>query len=615
MINGWNADALNGTRLGTCLLESPLGIGGMGAVYLARQERPHRRVAVKVLRPQLATDPEAWRTFLERFRREADATAALDHANIVPIYEFGEQDDIAYLVMPYLADGSLAALLDRDGAQPLARVVQYVEQAAAALDYAHEHGIIHRDVKPSNLLLHPDGRLLLADFGIARLLDRSEDDSTPEFASDDAALTQTGSAMGTPEYMSPEQVRGERVGPAADVYALGIVTYVMLMGRSPFAGGDVTTVLTRQLVSPPQPLRIEHPEISPKVEEAIFYAMAKEPDDRPATAGDFARTLRAASRGRTLGAMLGWSRPEQAVARHPRPLEQSQATALVSKRRDTGTTPLSPAARARMQQGMATDRALQVGAPAAAAASIGAQSGGADDGYAGYPGYPPTDATLASHPMMPPPLADGSGLGASGSGYGRGLTGAPTPEWPAPGGLKAQRQRGVSPWLWLALVSAVVIVLVGSFGLASILARGGLFPGGLGINGIPGAQATQTLVPTPTVTPAPTATFGPTNWLSVSTTDITLGCKGRNHRSITLSNDGPQSVQWTLQVDDSNGTSNTGITVSPKDGQLESGHSVTITVTNSSLIFSHQGTLTFMPDDSDAGQPPVVSYSTTPCGA
>jgi serine/threonine protein kinase len=605
VINGWNADTLNGMRLGSCLLESPLGIGGMGAVYLARQERPHRRVAVKVLRPQLATDPDAWRTFLERFRREADATAALDHANIVPIYEFGEQDNIAYLVMPYLADGSLAGLLEREGAQPLSRVLQYVEQAAAALDYAHEHGIVHRDVKPSNLLLHPDGRLLLADFGIARLLDRSEDDGMPEFASENATLTQTGSAMGTPEYMSPEQVRGEHVGPAADIYALGIVAYVMLMGRSPFAGGDVTAVMTRQLVSPPQPLRIEHPEISPKVEEAIFYAMAKDPADRPATAGDFARALRAASRGRTLGAMLGWTRPEQLAAKPSRLLQQSQATALVSNRRITGTVPLPFAARARMQQGMSIDDALQAESPPAVASSTSMHGGATGPGYTAYT---PTDATLAGRLLT---QSRGS-MGASGGNW-RGGTSPSAPEWPAPGGLKAQRQRGVSPWLWIALVSAVVVVLVGSFAVASMLAQGGLFPG-MGTGGLPGAQATHTLAPTPTITPSPTATPGPTNWLTVSTTSVSLGCKNKSRRTITLKNLGPQSVTWSAQVQDNTGSFTTGINISPKNGQLDSDHSVTISITNSSVFASHQGTISFVPGDDNAGKSPTISYSTTACG-
>src|SRR5215469_15690397 len=167
---GWNPDSLGGTRLGSCLLEDPLSLGQMGAVFLARQERPHRYVAVKVIHRQLASDPAAWRLFLARFQREADATAALDHANIVPIYEFGETGELAYLVMPYLPDGSLATRLEQHGPLPLPQTVQAIEQVAAALDYAHARGIVHRDVKPSNMLLHPDGRVLLADFGIARPL-------------------------------------------------------------------------------------------------------------------------------------------------------------------------------------------------------------------------------------------------------------------------------------------------------------------------------------------------------------------------------------------------------------------------------------------------------------
>ena len=166
----WNPDALNGTRLGSCTLESPLTISSMGAVFLARQERPHRYVAVKVIHRHRASDSEDWQLFLTRFQREADATATLDHAHIMPIYEFGETGDLAYLVMPYLPDGSLASQLERQGPLPLPQTVQYVEQLASALDYAHARGIIHRDVKPSNMLLHPDGRVLLADFGIARPL-------------------------------------------------------------------------------------------------------------------------------------------------------------------------------------------------------------------------------------------------------------------------------------------------------------------------------------------------------------------------------------------------------------------------------------------------------------
>ena len=156
---GWeqSASALIGTRLGSCVLKQPVGSGGMSTVYLAEQERPRRQVAVKVLHPSLVADHRTWATFLERFRREADATAALDHANIVPIYEFGEHEQIAYLVMPYLADGSLDALLAREGPLTLDHALAYLAQTASALDYAYAHGIIHRDVEPfPNLLLHGD---------------------------------------------------------------------------------------------------------------------------------------------------------------------------------------------------------------------------------------------------------------------------------------------------------------------------------------------------------------------------------------------------------------------------------------------------------------------------
>ncbi|MGH2514825.1 MAG: serine/threonine-protein kinase, partial [Ktedonobacterales bacterium] len=362
MASSANPDALVGMRLGFCVLEKPLGIGGMGAVYLARQERPHRPVAVKVLRPQLAIDREAWRVFLARFRLEADATAALDHANIVPIYEFGEVDELAYLVMPYLADGSLAALLARQWMLPIPVAIRYAEQVAAALDYAHQHGIVHRDVKPSNLLLHPDGRLLLADFGIARLMDRSDADAggasylPPLAGAGEGALTQTGSAMGTPEYMSPEQVRGEAVGAAADIYALGIVTYVMLAGRSPFAGGDVHSVLTRQLADPPLPLRTMRGEVTTRMEETIFWALAKDPADRPATAGEFARALAAAApRARTLGgaSRRGTTGVFAAPAVEPL-LRREEPPARQQGRPVPGTMPLPAALRITGARGPAT---------------------------------------------------------------------------------------------------------------------------------------------------------------------------------------------------------------------------------------------------------------------
>jgi serine/threonine protein kinase len=199
-----NADNLTGKTLGACILEKLIGQGGMGSVYLARQIRPSRFVAVKVLLPNITTGSSLYKEFLARFRREADVIAKLEQINIMVIYEYGEQDGIAYLVMPYLPGGSLRDLLSRNGALSLQEATTFIDQAAAALDYAHAHGVIHRDLKPANFLLSSDGRLVLADFGIARMIQDS--DSTFR-----AALTDTGMFLGTPEYMAPEMLNGEPI--------------------------------------------------------------------------------------------------------------------------------------------------------------------------------------------------------------------------------------------------------------------------------------------------------------------------------------------------------------------------------------------------------------------
>ena len=308
---GWNPDAFNDTQVGSCVLERPLSISRIGAVFLARQERPHRYVAVKVIHRELARDPETWQVFLARFQREADATANLEHANIVPIHEFGETGDLAYLIMPYYPEGSLATRLEQQGPLPLTQTVQYVEQVAAALDYAHARRIIHRDVKPANMLVHPDGRVMLGDFGIARPLHLPDLTSQLVPALGDqqstkASLTQAGTAMGTPEYMAPEQVRMETLSPATDVYGLGIATYELLGGKTPFEGSDVPAVLLSHVMLPPPPLRALRPELPPQVEEIIFWALAKDPANRPATAGQFAKALRASLSTEPLDSGNGW---------------------------------------------------------------------------------------------------------------------------------------------------------------------------------------------------------------------------------------------------------------------------------------------------------------------
>jgi serine/threonine protein kinase len=224
-----DTNALLGQSLGTCTIQHLIGRGGMGAVYLAQQTRPRREVAVKVLIPGSLGD-QPWRIdFLARFRREADAIAALDHVHIIPIYEYGEQEQVAYLVMPYVTGGSLHQLLEKWGALPLSKVLPILEQAAAALDYAHTKGIIHRDLKPGNILFHADGRVLLADFGLAKVL-REEGDQNGT-----STLTNAGTVIGTPEYLSPEQAAGQPLDQRTDIYSLGIVLFHMLTGHVPSA--------------------------------------------------------------------------------------------------------------------------------------------------------------------------------------------------------------------------------------------------------------------------------------------------------------------------------------------------------------------------------------------
>jgi serine/threonine protein kinase len=282
-----SSQELLGKTLGGCLLERLLGQGGMGAVYLARQERPARYVAVKVLFPRTVKSDQMQEQYLARFRREADIVARLEHVNIVPIYEYGEQDGLAYLVMPYLERGSLYDVLVQRRRLSLDETIQYLRSAAAGLDYAHTHGIIHRDLKPANFLLHSDGRLLLSDFGIARIL-QDEDGATG------GALTAAGTLLGTPHYMSPEMLRGEQIDHRADLYALGIILYQLLSGQLPFNGETPYAVIAAHLQEPPPALHQINPAIPPKVDTVVQQALAKKREDRFRSAQAIVQALSAA---------------------------------------------------------------------------------------------------------------------------------------------------------------------------------------------------------------------------------------------------------------------------------------------------------------------------------
>jgi serine/threonine-protein kinase len=265
--------------------ERELGRGGMATVYLAHDLRHDRRVAVKVLHEELTAVLGA-----ERFLAEIRTTAALQHPNILPLFDSGEAAPIAgdpasvrrlYYVMPYVAGETLRARLTREVQLPVDDAVRIATQAAAALDYAHRHGVIHRDIKPENLLLQ-DGQVQVADFGIALAVSRAGGER----------MTQTGLSLGTPQYMAPEQATGEKIVDArADVYALGVVLFEMLVGEPPFTGPTVQSVVARLLTEQPRAVSSVRRSVPPYVDAAVGRALEKLPADRFATASAFATAL------------------------------------------------------------------------------------------------------------------------------------------------------------------------------------------------------------------------------------------------------------------------------------------------------------------------------------
>jgi serine/threonine protein kinase len=292
-----NAEELIGTVLGTCTLQKLIGQGGMGAVFLAQQSRPKRQVAVKVLLPMTPLSRNQLAAFLERFRRETDAAASLEHPNITPVHEYGERDGLAYLVMPYISGGTLRDEMEREGPLPLASVVNYLDQIAAALDCAHDHGVIHRDIKPANILMTPEGRLLLTDFGLVKIIDEGK---APQMR-----LTGAGAPVGTPDYMAPEQVIGEEIDARADLYSLGVVLYQMVTGTTPFQGETPMQIAAQHLQIPPPSPQMLRPDLPVTAEQVMLRSLAKRPADRYMRAQDLANAFRMALVG--TGIQLGMS--------------------------------------------------------------------------------------------------------------------------------------------------------------------------------------------------------------------------------------------------------------------------------------------------------------------
>jgi serine/threonine protein kinase len=282
-------------KLGPYHILEPIGRGGMAVIYKAYQPATDRLVAVKVLLDSRADDPQVVR----RFEHEARVISGLEHRNIVPVYDFGRDGELLYLVMRYMRAGTVSDLLRR-GSFTSGDAASILNDVAAALDYAHGQGVIHRDIKPNNILVDAGGHANLTDFGLAKVLGESLD------------LTHSGTAIGTPAYMAPEQVAGEPVSPRTDVYALGVMLYEMTTGVLPFVSDSPMALAIMHLQEALRPARQINPMISPAVEAVIQRAMAKQPGERFATAGEMARALTEAAGAMPHSALVGTGSHERA---------------------------------------------------------------------------------------------------------------------------------------------------------------------------------------------------------------------------------------------------------------------------------------------------------------
>jgi hypothetical protein len=258
-------------------LEELCGTGGMSSVFRAHDRQLERRVAIKILHEHYAEDPE----YLERFRREARAVAKLSHPHIVTVIDRGDDGGRQYIVFEHVEGENLKELVLRSGRLPVRRALELALDVADGLAFAHDHGLVHRDVKPQNVLLSREGEVKVTDFGIARSLHMEH------------GVTQTGTVLGTGEYLAPEQASGKPVSPATDVYSLGVVLWELLAGDVPFVGENFVAVALRHVNEPPPSLRERRPDVTPRLEASVARALAKDPGRRFPSMAAFAKELRA----------------------------------------------------------------------------------------------------------------------------------------------------------------------------------------------------------------------------------------------------------------------------------------------------------------------------------
>lgn len=292
-----SSSSLIGRKLGKYLIVEMVGKGGMATVYKGLQAEVDRFVAIKVLPPHPGQDS----SFVERFRQEARTIARLQHPHIVPLYDYGSDDDVMYLITPFIDGGSLNERIRRSPMPP-SEAEQLIAQIAEALDYAHRQGVVHRDIKPDNILIDREGHALLSDFGIAKMIENT----TP-------GITGTGGLIGTPAYMSPEQAQGLPVDGRSDIYSLGIVVFEMLTGRQPYRDETAMQVVMKHINAAPPSLQEAAENASQEMDDVLRKALAKNPDDRFETTADFVAAFRAAAQGHEPLKTVALS-PEQAAA-------------------------------------------------------------------------------------------------------------------------------------------------------------------------------------------------------------------------------------------------------------------------------------------------------------
>src|SRR5438876_2063911 len=274
------SDTLIGTVFdGRYRIVRKLGTGGMADVYLAEDQELGRRVAIKILNDRHAADD----SFVERFRREAKNAAGLSHPNIVSVYDRGTAEGTYYIAMEYLDGRSLKELIVSRGPAPVKTSVEYARQILAAVGFAHRHGIVHRDIKPHNVLVGPEGRLKVTDFGIAR--------------SGASQMTEVGSIIGTAQYLSPEQARGAPVDQTSDLYSVGVVLYEMLTGQVPFTGDTPLEIAMKHLSEIPRPPSELRPEVPHDLDSVVLRALAKDPSERYQSAEEMDADLARVAKG------------------------------------------------------------------------------------------------------------------------------------------------------------------------------------------------------------------------------------------------------------------------------------------------------------------------------